>query len=322
LELCVCPAMIIVLKFKIVEIEVKENAVYAAATADRIRGLDLFSQAFIAIAENAPELFLNRLIQIHQHPFIDPFSRVNFQVIIAKLSPPHDFTDAKQAAEQLENKKNEALSNIAKEEAEYDFDASQATLLLIDDPNERASAQLEVVRKIVVRDIPLATVAASKIVRPYFRALAYTEIANKDPNFQLNDILDPMSKIPPSSSGQVTLLVALAHIDPINRMKYLREAKAIAFSPLQNVFYADQVNVVEMEALLDAETALKTASVLKGITYVRALIKISQVQRQRFHFLRIASDAALSMDDQQCDRINTDKIDALCEVGSAALDLL
>ena len=53
----------------------------------------------------------------------------------------------------------------------------------IDDPNERATAQLEVVRKIVVRDIPLATVAASKIVRPYFRAYAYMEIANKDPQF-------------------------------------------------------------------------------------------------------------------------------------------
>jgi hypothetical protein len=248
--------------------------------------------------------------------------RVNFQVIITKLSPPHNFTDAKEAAEQLEFKKNEALSNIAKEEAEYDFDASQATLLSIDDPNERATAQLEVVRKIVVHDVPLATVAASKIVRPFFRACAYIEIAKKDPHFQLNDILDLMSWVHQSSSSKVRLLLELAQVDPKNRMKYLEEAKAIAFSPVQSVYSADQVNVIEMEALLDVEGAHKTASLLTGITKVRALIKISQVQRQRFHFLRIASDAALSMDDQQGDRINTDKIDALCEVGSAALDLL
>ena len=89
------------------------------------------------------------------------------------------------------------------------------------------------------------------------------------------------------------------------------------------MFSADQVNVIEMEALLDAETGrIRLLLLLTGITKVRALIKISQVQRQRFHCLRIASDAALSMDDQQGDRINTDKIDALCEVGSAALDLL
>ena len=304
--------------YKIVEIEVKENAVSAAATAERIRNLELFSQACAAMAENAPVLYLDRLIQIHQHPFIDPFSRVILQVIIAKLSPPHDFTDAKQAAEQLEYKKNEALSYIAKEEAEYAFDASQATLLLIDDPNERASAQLEVVRKIVLRDIALARLAASKIVRPFFRAFAYIEIAKKDPHFELNDILDPMSKV--HQPNQVGLLVELAQVDPKNRTEYLNKAKAIAFSPFQSVDPAVKAKVVEMEALLDIEGAHKTASLVTGMTKIRALIKISQVQR--VDNLRIARDAAFSMDDQLGSRVNDDKIDALCEVGSAALDLL